>query len=69
ATEVFARQLCSSHPDLRYIIIGHHHVALDEPVTGDCRLLILGNWISSSTYAVFDGETLALKEFEEDREF
>ncbi len=63
ATEVFARQLCTQHPDLRYIIIGHHHVALDEPVTRDCRLLILGNWITSSTYAVFDGETLALREF------
>ena len=64
AVEVFARQLCSADPELRYIIIGHHHVALDEPVTGTCRLIILGNWLDRSTYAVFDGSELRLCEYE-----
>lgn len=63
AVEVEARRLCSEHPELRYIIIGHHHVAIDEPVTASCRLVVLGNWITESTYAVFDGSTLELKDF------
>lgn len=63
ATELFARQLSAADPELRYIIIGHIHVALDEPVNNHCRLVILGNWINRSTYAVFDGEKLELKEF------
>ncbi len=64
AVEVCARSLWSRDPELRYIIIGHHHVALDEPVTPGCRLLILGNWLDRSTYAVFDGRELELREYE-----
>ena len=62
AVEVFARKLSSDDHDLRYIIIGHHHVPLDEPINDRCRLIILGNWIDLSTYAVFDGNTLELRE-------
>lgn len=63
AVEVEARRLYTALPDLRYIVIGHHHVALDEPVTSECRIIVLGNWITRSTYAVFDGTSLELKEF------
>lgn len=62
SVEVAARQLCAADPELRYIVLGHHHVALDEPVTRTCRLIILGNWICDSTYAVFDGSVLTLAE-------
>lgn len=65
ATEIFARQLSAADPDLRYIIIGHIHVALDEPVNDHCRLIVLGNWITRSTFAVFDGSTLRLGEWSE----
>jgi len=63
ATEVFARSLSAADPELRYIVIGHHHVAIDEPVNSRCRLIILGNWIDRSSYAVFDGSSLELKEW------
>ena len=58
-----AARLCAEYPDLRYIVIGHHHVAVDEPVASGCRLIVLGNWISESTYAVFDGSELHLREW------
>ncbi len=61
----YARELAAADPDLRYIIIGHHHAALDEAVTPSCRLVVLGNWITSSDYAVWDGHTLTLTKFEE----
>lgn len=65
AVEAYARELADGDPALRYIVIGHHHVALDEPVAGtDCRLLILGNWIDRATYAVFDGKELRLRNYE-----
>ncbi|MCH5221304.1 MAG: UDP-2,3-diacylglucosamine diphosphatase [Muribaculaceae bacterium] len=63
AIEVFARQLSSDNPRLTYIIIGHHHIALNEPINAACRLVMLGNWIDKSTYAVFDGSELRLCEF------
>lgn len=61
SVEVFARELSTRDPELRYIILGHHHVALDEPVNSHCRLVILGEWIERCSYAVFDGENLTLK--------
>ena len=65
AVETRARQLIADHPDLKYIVIGHHHVSLDEKIGPDCRLIILGNWIDRATYAVYDGHTLQLNEFTE----
>lgn len=61
--EAFVSRLCTEHPRLRYVVLGHHHCALDEPVNDHCRMIVLGNWIDRSTYAVFDGRTLRLKEF------
>ena len=66
AVEAEARRIASANGDMRYVIIGHLHVALDEAVGDKCRLVILGYWIDRSTYAVFDGKTLVLKEFEGD---
>lgn len=63
ALEVACRELASADPVLRYIVIGHHHVVLDEPVTSTCRLIILGDWIKHRTYAVFDGVGLQLRSY------
>lgn len=63
ALEVACRELAAADPELRYIVIGHHHVALDEPVTENCRLIILGDWIRHRTYAVFDGTEMRLLSF------
>lgn len=65
AVEVRARQLVKENPEVAYIVMGHYHVCLDEPVTPTCRLMILGNWINSSDYAAFDGKTLTLKHYED----
>ena len=64
--EVFARRELAEHPDLRYVVVGHHHVPVDEPVSPTCRLVVLGDWISHDTYAVFDGSTLRLERFADD---
>lgn len=58
--EVAARHLATTHPALRYIVLGHYHVAVDEPVGPDCRMIILGNWISGGTYARFASGHLTL---------
>lgn len=63
AAEAEAARLAAVNPNLRYVIIGHLHVALDVDVSSNCRLVVLGDWITGSTYAVFDGDNLRLKEF------
>ena len=61
--ELFARTLAKENPQLRYIVMGHYHVVVDVPVTSRTHMVILGDWIRRSTYAVFDGKKLELKEF------
>lgn len=63
--EIFSRSLATEYPELRYIVIGHHHVPVDEPVAANCRLIVLGDWISRHTYGVFDpaDTSFALREY------
>lgn len=53
------RQSPEDAPD--YFIFGHRHILLDYPIA-DARVLILGDWISYFSYAVWDGDTLTLQQ-------
>lgn len=46
-----------------YFIYGHRHLPLDLKVGPDSRYINLGEWVNYFTYAVFDGETTALKKY------
>lgn len=58
-----------SHPNIDYYIYGHRHIELDlnlPRTEGHTpRMLILGDWITQFSYAVFDGEHLFLEEYVE----
>lgn len=59
-----ATALAKTHPHTDYIVEGHHHVALDEPLSSTAtRLIVLGDWIRLNTYAVFDGANLSLRKY------
>lgn len=59
---VFAREtLKKEHFD--YFIFGHRHVPMNYPLSPDSRLINLGEWIFSNTYALFDGTSLELKQY------
>ncbi|MCM1162834.1 MAG: UDP-2,3-diacylglucosamine diphosphatase [Muribaculaceae bacterium] len=47
-----------------YFIFGHQHVAVDRPLPDGSRLIVLGDWISKFTYAVWDGHNLSLEKFD-----
>jgi UDP-2,3-diacylglucosamine hydrolase len=59
---LFAREHLKTEA-IDYFIFGHRHLPLDLEVDGKARYINLGEWINYNTYAVFDGENLALKEF------
>jgi UDP-2,3-diacylglucosamine hydrolase len=48
-----------------YYIFGHRHMPLDMKVDAVARYINTGDWIRFNTYAVFDGESLTLKEWKE----
>lgn len=54
--------LVKDHYD--YLVFGHRHFPLDIQL-GDSRYINLGEWINFNSYAVFDGDKLELKYFEQ----
>ena len=59
----YAKKYLQTHPAINYFIFGHRHIELDLMLTHQTRLLILGDWISLFTYAVFDGEQLWMENY------
>jgi UDP-2,3-diacylglucosamine hydrolase len=44
-----------------YLIFGHRHLPFDVQINETLRYINLGEWVSTYTYAVFDGDTLTLR--------
>ena len=44
-----------------YYVFGHRHLVIEMPVGKASRYINLGEWVSNSTYAVFDGNELFLR--------
>jgi UDP-2,3-diacylglucosamine hydrolase len=62
---LFAQEkLLENHFD--YFIFGHRHIPYDLLISENTRIINLGDWIYSFTYAVFDGQELEVKQFEGD---
>lgn len=59
----FSKEKLKESPDIDYFIFGHRHILLDLPVGSKSRLVILGDWISLFSYAVFDGKNLLLTQW------
>ena len=55
------RKLQTKH--YNYFIFGHRHLPMTIKVGEDAYYINLGDWIGYFTYAVFNGETLELKEY------
>lgn len=46
-----------------YFIFGHRHQMAEVEVMNNSKMLLLGDWIKSFSYAVFDGDNINLKIF------
>ena len=60
----FSQEHSAQHPDIDFFIYGHLHIAINEILPTGKRMAVLGEWISHSTFATFDGSILSLQEFE-----
>ncbi len=61
---IFSRQmLAKEHFD--FFIFGHRHYPIDYKLTNGSRYINLGDWIQYFTYAVFDGNNVELKKWED----
>ena len=52
-----------------YFIFGHRHIPMDIKLNKSSKLINLGEWIFSNTYAVFDGNNLDLTSYRDKSEW
>lgn len=57
---MFARKQISEGKHFDYYVFGHRHVEADYPLNDATRLIVLGQWMSGSTYAVMTDGKLEL---------
>ena len=60
---LYTKEYLKGHPDINFFVYGHRHIELDLMLSSTARMLILGDWISQYTYAVFDGEHMFLESY------
>ncbi|MCR5179993.1 MAG: UDP-2,3-diacylglucosamine diphosphatase [Bacteroidaceae bacterium] len=60
---LFAKDYLKSHPNVNFFIFGHRHIELDLALSHDTRMLILGDWITHFTYAIFDDQGLRIDNY------
>ena len=60
---LFAKDYLKTHPDINYFLFGHRHIMLDLMLSRSSRIMILGDWISEFSYAVFDGENMFMEQY------
>lgn len=46
-----------------YFVFGHRHVPMDKELPNGARYINVGNWITRSSYAYFNGEQMVLSDF------
>lgn len=61
---LYAKAYFKTHPDIDFFLFGHRHILFDLLIPPQTRIIILGDWLSLFSYAVFDGKELKLETFE-----
>jgi len=59
----FSIDLLKTKSEINYFIFGHRHLPVNVPLSETSNFIILGDWITNFSYAVFDGTSLSLKFF------
>jgi len=57
----YAQSLMKRGMNADYYIFGHRHLPTDKELSDGSRLILLGDWITNFSYAVFNGQKLELK--------
>jgi UDP-2,3-diacylglucosamine hydrolase len=55
-----SKDVMSKHPGLDYLVYGHYHHPVMERIGERTIQVVLGDWLTHFTYAVFDGEKIEL---------
>lgn len=57
----FSSEYLRIHPEMNYFIFGHLHLLEEFKISQDCEVVVLGEWIATCSYGVWDGSKFELK--------
>lgn len=57
----FARRMINEGKHFDYFVFGHRHLALEYDLNQESKLFLLGEWIKSYSYGVYDGTDFRLE--------
>ena len=57
----YSLDILKENKDIDYFVFGHRHLPLDIRLNEKTRFIILGDWLTNFSYAVFDGNEIELK--------
>ncbi len=60
---IYSKSVLEKKPQIDYFVFGHQHNPVDYKLNDKSRMILLGDWLTHFTYAVFDGEQLSLKQY------
>lgn len=63
--KTFSMEYLQQHPEIDYFIFGHLHLLIEEKLSDRSSMIVLGEWISTFSYAVWDGYQLTLHKYSE----
>ena len=63
----FCNDYLQKDASISYFIFGHRHLPMEVKIGENAKYVNLGEWLTHNTYAVFDGEELALKTYPKTR--
>jgi UDP-2,3-diacylglucosamine hydrolase len=62
---IFSREMAEKDPSIDFFVFGHRHLPIDLQVSANARCIILGDWVTNFTYAVYDGRDIQLMHYPE----
>lgn len=57
----YSLSILKENKEIDYFVFGHRHLPMDIRLNEKTRFIILGDWLTNFSYAVFDGNELELK--------
>lgn len=58
--KAFSKEFSSAHPEIEYFMFGHLHLLERFRISDNAEAVVLGEWITMFSYAVWDGATSCL---------
>ena len=57
----FSKEYLVEHPEINYFVFGHLHLLDEFQIAPGCEIVILGEWIATFSYGIWDGTRFELR--------